>query len=75
MADSHEGEVRETEEALPLWTPVDAIPYGEMWADDIHWLPGMLEGKRFRAWFIFESDTMRDRRIEWLAEAPFTAPG
>ena len=25
------GTPTETEEATPLWTPLDAIPYGEMW--------------------------------------------
>ncbi len=31
LAHDFEGEPRETEEATPLWTPLDAIPYDEMW--------------------------------------------
>ena len=43
-----------------------AIPYDEMWADDRHWLPEMLAGRRFRAWFEFDGDRMlsRDVRLE-----------
>ena len=33
------GEPIETPEAVPLWTPLTAIPYEEMWPDDIWWLP------------------------------------
>ncbi len=61
-----EGNAVETDEAAPLWTPLNAIPFHEMWADDIHWLPGVLEGRNFRGYFDFDGDTMLSRRIEWL---------
>ncbi len=48
LAHRFEGEPRETAEAVPLWFPVDALPYDEMWEDDRHWLPLLLAGKRFR---------------------------
>jgi 8-oxo-dGTP diphosphatase len=55
-----DGEAIETDEAVPRWTSVDAIPFDEMWADDIHWLPGVLAGRNFRGYFDFDGET------EWL---------
>ena len=54
------GEPRETDEAVPRWTPVDAIPYDEMWQDDRLWIPHMLEGRRFDGRFLFDGDRMLD---------------
>jgi 8-oxo-dGTP diphosphatase len=61
-----EGVATETDEAAPLWTPLDAIPYHEMWADDAQWLPGVLAGRNFRGYFDFEGDAMLSCRLEWL---------
>ncbi len=58
------GEARETAEAVPLWTPLDAIPYDQMWEDDRHWLPLLLQGRRFRGRFVFEDDRMLDHAID-----------
>ena len=60
------GAVRETEEAIPLWTPLDQIPYDEMWADDRIWLPRMLRGEGFLGRFIFDGDDMLDHAVEAL---------
>lgn len=65
-AEDCEGEAIETDEAAPLWTPLDAIPFDEMWADDIHWLPGVLAGRNFRGYFDFDGETMLTRRVEWF---------
>ncbi len=59
------GEARETDEAEPLWTPVEGIPYHEMWADDIHWLPGVLKGGRFVAFFRFHGEEMLTNDVFW----------
>lgn len=61
------GKAVETEEAVPLWTPVDAIPYGEMWADDAIWLPWLLEGRRFAGRMLFDGDTMLGHEFERLS--------
>jgi 8-oxo-dGTP diphosphatase len=65
-ADGCVGEPRETREAAPRWTPVDAIPYERMWADDMLWMPLLLRGVRFRGVFIFDGDTMLSHRVEEL---------
>lgn len=62
----HEGEAVETEEADPLWTPINAIPFERMWADDQHWLHRMLTGsERFLGTFLFDGDTMLTHDVEW----------
>jgi len=57
-ADDHHGTATETDEAAPLWTYIDAIPYQRMWEDDAHWLPLLLTGQTFLGRFAFERETM-----------------
>jgi 8-oxo-dGTP diphosphatase len=57
-ADDCVGEPRETDEAVPLWTPIDEIPYDNMWADDRLWLPLMLRETPFDGRFIFDGERM-----------------
>jgi 8-oxo-dGTP diphosphatase len=52
------GEPVETDEAIPLWTAVDRIPYREMWADDAIWVPWLLAGERFVGRVLFDGDAM-----------------
>jgi 8-oxo-dGTP diphosphatase len=59
------GEAIETPEAIPLWTPMDAIPYHEMWQDDERWLPGMLAGGTFRGFFLFAGEQMEWHQVDW----------
>ena len=63
-ADGCRGEAEETEEAVPLWTPLDRIPYDEMWEDDRIWLPLLIAGDGFRGRFVFDDDVMLDSEIE-----------
>jgi len=53
-----EGEPQETAEALPLWTPIAAIPFDQMWADDRLWFPHLLSGRIFRGRFLFDGDAL-----------------
>ena len=46
----------ETKEAAPLWVPLGEIPFDRMWAEDIHWFPYMLEGRKFAGSFTFSED-------------------
>lgn len=63
-AAGHDGEPQETDEAIPLWTELDRIPYERMWADDRLWVPLMLSRTAFKGWFLFDQDRMLDHRIE-----------
>ena len=49
-----EGAPREGEEMRPQWYKTEDIPYGEMWIDDIHWLPIVLKGHKIKAKFTFD---------------------
>ncbi len=53
-----QGEPQETGEAVPLWTPIDAIPFDEMWADDRLWFPYLLNEQTFRGRFLFNGDEL-----------------
>ncbi len=74
LARDYHGEPAESDEATPLWFELDAIPYDEMWADDRHWLPQMLAGGRFTAWFEFDGDRMlsQDVRLESQSSLGFS---
>lgn len=50
------GEPVETEEMAPRWFAQTDIPYADMWEDDAHWLPHVLEGKKVVATFLFNND-------------------
>jgi 8-oxo-dGTP diphosphatase len=63
LAHDFEGEPCETDEAVPLWTPLDAIPYNEMWADDRHWLPLLIRGAHFTGYFEFEGERLLSRKV------------
>ncbi len=66
VANDCEGEPMETDEAVPLWVHRDEIPYDNMWADDRHWLPGVLEGRKFHGYFEFDGENMLSCRVDWL---------
>jgi 8-oxo-dGTP diphosphatase len=58
-----EGEPQETDEAEPLWYPIDAIPFDQMWADDCLWFPHLLRGEYFRGRFLFDGDALQGYEI------------
>jgi len=65
VANEYTGELIETDEALPIWTSLESIPYEEMWADDIHWLPGVVSGGTFRGYFHFDGEKMLSNHLVW----------
>ena len=70
-ADGYQGTPTETDEAIPVWAPVDKIPYEKMWADDPIWIPMMLAGQRFRGCALFDGDTMLGQHFERLSGDPW----
>jgi 8-oxo-dGTP diphosphatase len=59
-----EGEPTETDEAIPLWYPLDDLPFDAMWEDDPIWFPHLLANRRFEGRFTFDEDTMLDHVVE-----------
>ncbi len=63
LSDDFSGEPGETDEATPLWFDLADIPYNEMWADDVLWLPRLLEGANVRGRFMFSGDTILEHEV------------
>jgi len=58
LSHGYSGEPTETDEAVPLWFPLNEVPYGEMWADDVVWLPQVLAGASVDGRFLFDADRL-----------------
>jgi 8-oxo-dGTP diphosphatase len=67
LGSDFEGTPTETDEAVPLWAPLDVIPYERMWQDDRYWLPLVLGGKTIIGKFVFEDETMIWKEINEVA--------
>lgn len=52
--DSFEGDMRPSPEGVLKWFPLEEIPYDEMWEDNRHWLPLVIEGKKFSGFFHYD---------------------
>lgn len=58
------GEPQESEEMKPRWFEEKDIPFGEMWPDDIYWIPLFLAGKKFKGRFLFgEGDSILEKEL------------
>lgn len=66
--DSFVGVPAESPEMRPQWFAQSEIPYERMWADDVFWLPLLLDGRPFSASFQVQSDRTMGRRS--LVESP-----
>lgn len=67
------GTPTESEEMKPQWFGVDAIPFNEMWPDDIYWLPLLLAGKKFKGKFLFDGpDTIIEQQLAEVGSLVFT---
>lgn len=64
--DEFTGVPTETREARPEWFRITEVPYDRMWADDRYWLPQMLNGQHFRAWFRFDGEIMLSREVAFF---------
>lgn len=52
-ATAFEGEPSESDEMKPEWFDESAIPFDQMWPDDIYWIPMLLAGKKFSGRVLF----------------------
>lgn len=53
----------ETDEADPVWFLPKDIPYENMWKDDAHWMPFLLQNRMFDGRFCFDDQRMQYHRI------------
>ena len=54
FCDAYSGDPVETEEMRPQWFKANDLPYEQMWTDDKHWLPLVLQGRKLEAIFHFK---------------------
>ena len=66
VANSYTGSIADTDEAKPFWCSLNAIPYNEMWSDDILWLPHVLNGQYIEGNYSFQTDTMTSHQTTVL---------
>lgn len=65
LSDQWQGDPQESEEMQPQWFRKDSLPFDQMWQDDSFWLPKVLNGKKLKAEFIFDSEeTFKDYSID-----------
>lgn len=53
LSDDFEGQPKSGEEGQVRWIEKGKLPFDSMWEDDRHWLPLLLDGKKFEGWFYF----------------------
>jgi 8-oxo-dGTP diphosphatase len=53
------GSLKKSKEGTIKWFTINEIPYEEMWQDDRHWLPLLLDGKMFNGAFIYNEEGSR----------------
>jgi 8-oxo-dGTP diphosphatase/2-hydroxy-dATP diphosphatase len=64
-AGKYTGEPCESEEMRPAWFSINALPYPDMWPDDIFWMPLYLAGKKFTGRFVFDAhDNILEQALE-----------
>ena len=62
------GELQPNDEGELRWWKIDEIPYDQMWQDDIHWLPLLIDGKKFSGAFWFNEEGTELVRFELKTE-------
>jgi len=61
-----EGMPVESVEMRPIWFLVDAIPFEQMWQDDVYWIPRVLAGERIQGCVTFGQDN--ETVAAWMIE-------
>lgn len=55
-------------EMKPQWFDNTAVPFDNMWEDDKHWFPFMLQGTLFYGYFVFDGDKMLSLDLKQVAK-------
>ena len=63
-----DGEVKDSDEGVLQWVDLKRPPYDEMWEDDRHWLPLLLENRSFSGDFYF--DESGEKLIDYQLKNP-----
>ena len=64
FCETWDGVPTESEEMRPQWFSVNALPFSEMWPDDIFWIPPVLAGKLIKGSFTFgEGDVIEAQNV------------
>lgn len=66
LSREYTGEMVETDEADPFWCDEGTLPWENMWEDDPLWLPAVLQGKKAKAFFIFDDDRMLSHLVHFV---------
>lgn len=75
LCDEWEGFPEETDEMAPEWFHLKDIPYKNMWQDDEHWLPHVLDGNKVYGQFTFDAkDNLLTHNVELVTELPGIIP-
>lgn len=56
IASRWQGDPVSTEEIIPAWHALDALPFDEMWDDNRYWLARVLAGERLTVHVVFGPD-------------------
>ena len=68
------GTLQESDEMRPQWFAFSDVPLGQMWADDEHWLPQLLQGHDVVGEFLLaDKSTLVEHDVQLLHAGQFAA--
>jgi len=66
ISNNFEGEMKPGSEGELRWIEKNNMPFDSMWADDFHWFPFLIDGKKFEGTFYFTENFQKLNR--WTVE-------
>jgi 8-oxo-dGTP pyrophosphatase MutT (NUDIX family) len=63
VSNNFEGEMKQGSEGELKWIEKNNMPFDDMWADDFHWFPFLIDGKKFEGTFYFTENFQK--LIRW----------
>ena len=63
LGEGAKGELKENDETIPFWCPLNQLPLDQMWEDDKLWLEKALLGEKFVGNFIFDGEKMLSHNV------------